>query len=117
MNEPKKFLKRAFEVTAMQLTGSNSDCHAVYLWVEHEVGSFEPMGVIERRVKPPKFGVSLDPRDGRMILATPGGLQWVDMDDWVIRGPGGGFHACNPDMFRAKYAEPGDDRLYERPTI
>jgi hypothetical protein len=113
-NEPQKFIKRAFEVEAMRLTGSAADCHAVYLWIERQVGSFEPMGVIERKVAPPKQGVSIDPRNGKMILATPGGLQWVNLGWWIIKGPGGGFHACNPDAFAAKYAKPGDPRLYER---
>lgn len=113
-NVPQKFIKRAFEVEAMQFIGSNADKHAVYLWVEENVGSFEPLAVIERRVEPPRQGVSIDPRNGKMFLATPGGLQWVNEDWWVIKGPGGGFHACNPDAFAAKYAQPGDNRLYER---
>lgn len=112
--EPQKFIKRAFEVEALPFTGSNEDKHAVYLWVERQVGSFEPMAVIERKVATPKQGVSIDPRNGKMFIATPGGLQWVSDGWWVIKGPGGGFHACNPDAFAAKYAKPDDPRLYER---
>lgn len=50
--------------------------------------------VIEGKTQPPASGVSIDPRDGRMIIATLEGLHWVDPGDWVIRGVAGEFYPC-----------------------
>jgi hypothetical protein len=88
----------------MQLTGSSSELHAVYRWVEQNTqGSFEPLAVIEGRKPYPESGVSLDPRDGRMIISTLEGLHWVNLGDYVIRGVQGEFYPCKPDIFAATY--------------
>lgn len=73
-------------------------------WIEsNTLGSFEPLDVIEGRMPYPASGVSIDPRDGRMIISTLEGLHWVDLDDWVIRGIKGEFYPCKPDIFEATY--------------
>ena len=83
---------------------STSHTHAIYLWIERNtLGSFEPMGVIEGRVPCPASGVSIDPRDGRMMIATLEGPHWVNLGDWVICGAAGEFYPCTPDIFDATY--------------
>lgn len=77
---------------------------AVYRWVEENtLGSFEPLGVIEGRVPCPASGVSIDPRDGRMMIATLEGPHYVNLGDWIIRGVKGEFYPCKPDVFEATY--------------
>lgn len=97
-----KFCKRPVVIDAMQFTIDTS--MAVYQWVEaNTLGSFEPMACIEAREPWPASGVSIDPRDGRMIISTLEGAHWVNVDDWVIRGVQGEFYPCKPDIFEATY--------------
>ncbi|EOM77279.1 hypothetical protein Rrhod_1341 [Rhodococcus rhodnii LMG 5362] len=106
MTEPREFRKRPVVIEAMQMPEDADPpaSHAVYLWVEsNTAGSFEPLAVIEGRKACPASGVSLDPRDGRMIISTLEGLHWVDLGDWVIRGVAGEFYPCKPDIFAATY--------------
>ena len=87
---------------------ATSHTHAIYQWIERNtLGSFEPMDVIEGRKPWPASGVTIDPRDGRMVIATLEGGHWVNLDDWVIRGVQGEFYPCKPDIFAATY-EPAD---------
>ena len=82
----------------------NANAMAVYNWIERNtLGSFEPLDVIEGKVPCPASGVSIDPRDGRMIIATLEGLHWVNLGDWIIKGVQGEFYPCKPDIFEATY--------------
>lgn len=104
----KTFRKKPVEIQAMQFRRDLSApaAYVIYRWVEENtLGSFEPMDVIEGRAPFPASGVSIDPRDGRMIISTLEGLHWVDLDDWVIRGVAGEFYPCKPDIFAATYVE------------
>ncbi len=102
MTAPQTFRKKPVEIQAMQ--ASLRDVQTVYGWVEaNTLGSFDPMEVIEGRKPYPASGVSIDPRDGRMIISTLEGLHWVDLNDWVIRGIKGEFYPCKPDIFTATY--------------
>jgi len=102
------FRKRPVVIEAMQLAGSAGEIHAVYQWIERNtLGSFEPMARIEGREPWPASGVSIDPRDGRLIIATLEGGHWADLGDWIIRGVQGEFYPCKPDIFAATY-EPAD---------
>lgn len=106
-----RYRKRPVEIEAMQFRrdASNAELHAVYQWIERNtLGSFEPLAVIEGRAPYPASGVSIDPRDGRMIISTLEGLHWVDLDDWVIRGVAGEFYPCKPDIFAATYDKVSD---------
>lgn len=101
-----KYRKKPVVIEAMHFGEdmSNAELHAVYQWIEQNTeGSFEPMAVIEGRWAPPASGVSIDPRDGRMMIATIEGCHWVDLGDYVIRGVKGEFYPCKPDIFRATY--------------
>lgn len=106
-----RYRKRPIEIEAMQFRrdASPAELHAVYQWIERNtLGSFEPMAVIEGQMPYPASGVSVDPRDGRMIISTLEGLHWVDLDDWVIRGVAGEFYPCKPDIFAATYDKVSD---------
>ena len=110
------FTKKPVTVEARQFWGggaglkggptpdSTSHTHAIYQWIERNtLGSFEPLDVIEGRKPWPASGVTIDPRDGRMVIATLEGGHWVNLGDWIIRGVQGEFYPCNPDIFEATY--------------
>lgn len=105
------YRKKPVVIEARQLTGNTAEAHAVYQWIEtNTLGSFEPLARIEGREPWPASGVSIDPRDGRMIIATLEGGHWVDLGDWVIRGVAGEFYPCKPEIFEATYeAVTGDE--------
>lgn len=106
MKEPKTYVKKPVQIQAMQLAGSTAETHAVCAWIEENtLGSFEPLAVIEGDVPPPESGVSIDPRDGRLMIATLEGIMWADLGDWIIRGVRGEFYPCKPDIFEATYNE------------
>lgn len=108
---PQRFTKRPVTIEAMQLTGDTAQWHAVYLWVEaNTLGSFEPLDVIEGRKPYPPSGVSIDPRDGRLIISTLEGLHWADEGDWIIRGVQGEFYPVKNEIFEATY-QPADDHV------
>ena len=88
---------------------STSHTHAIYLWIERNtLGSFEPMDVIEGRKPWPESGVTIDPRDGRMIIATLEGGHWVNLYDWIIKGVQGEFYPCRADIFQQTYGAVSD---------
>lgn len=73
-------------IEARQLSGSAADLMGVYQWIEaNTAGSFEPLDVLEGRVPCPESGVSIDPSDGRLMIATPEGVVHVNPGDWIIR--------------------------------
>ena len=103
-----KFRKKPVEIEARQIAGDTAAIHSVYLWIEsNTLGSFEPLGVIEGREPCPASGVSIDPRDGRMMIATLEGFHHANLGDWIIRGVQGEFYPCKPDIFAATY-EPAE---------
>lgn len=101
------FRKRPVVIEARQLVGTDAEIHSnVYLWIEANTqGSFEPMAVIEGHEPYPASGVSIDPRDGRIIISTLEGLHWADLGDWIIRGVQGEFYPCKPEIFAESYEE------------
>lgn len=103
---PQRYRKKPVEIEAVQFrrAQSSAEAMAIYRWIEaNTLGSFEPMGVIEGREPCPASGVSIDPRDGRMVISTLEGLHWVNLDDWVIRGVAGEFYPCKPEIFEQTY--------------
>lgn len=104
------YRKKPVVIEAMEFKGGNAELHAVYQWVEsNTAGSFEPMAVIEGREPCPASGVSIDPRDGRMMIATLEGFHHVNLGDYVIRGVQGEFYPCKSDIFEATYERVADD--------
>jgi hypothetical protein len=105
-----KFRKRPVEIEARQMPIAPDAPAAmeIYQWIEQNtLGSFEPMAVITGKKPWPASGVTIDPRDGRMIIATLEGGHWVDLGNWVIRGVQGEFYPCRADIFEQTY-EPAD---------
>ena len=99
-----KFRKKPVVIEARQLAGNADEWLSVYQWIEtNTLGSFGPLAVIEGRVPYPASGVSIDPRDGRLIISTLEGLHCADPGDWIIRGVQGEFYPCKPDIFDATY--------------
>jgi len=108
---PGMFRKKPVVIEARQFLGggagphggptphSTSETHAIYKWIERNTqGSFDFAG--DER---PELGVSIDPADGRMVIATLEGDMHVSRGDWVIRGVQGEFYPCKPDIFDATY--------------
>ena len=96
------YRKKPVEVEARQVVFDSIT--EVYRWVEENtLGSFEPMAVIEGREPCPASGVSIDPRDGRMMIATLEGYHHADLGDWIIRGVAGEFYPCRDDIFLQTY--------------
>lgn len=82
-----KFRKKPVEIEARRFYGTEAEAHAVYQWVEENtLGSFEPMAVLEMRNPCPPSGVSIDPTDGSLLIATLEGLMRASYGDWIIRG-------------------------------
>ena len=89
---------------------TSAEAHAIYQWVEkNTLGSFEPLAVIEGREPWPESGVTIDPRDGRMVIATLEGGHLVTPGDFIIRGVQGEFYPCRSDIFEATYERVVDD--------
>lgn len=120
INQPQTYRKKPVTVQAMRMpeaypenTDPAEDGYArnikssdVYRWVEENTaGSFEPLSRIAGDEPWPESGVSIDPRDGRMIIVTLEGGQWVDFGDYVIRGVVGEFYTCKPGIFHLTYEE------------
>lgn len=106
MNSITSYRKKPVIIEAIQVPtdGTPAETHAIYQWIEKNTrGSFEPLAVIEGREPWPPSGVTIDPRDGRMIIATLEGGHWVNPGDYVIRGVQGEFYPCKPDIFTATY--------------
>ena len=98
------YRKKPVTVEARQLVGDTAAIHAVYLWIEsNTLGSFEPTAVVEGRVPCPTSGVSIDPRDGRMMIATLEGAMHANPGDWIIRGVQGEFYPIKEAIFRQTY--------------
>lgn len=110
MSGPKRYRKRPVVVEAMHLVGKAADWHLVYRWIEENTsGSFEPLSVIQGEVSCPASGVSIDPRDGRLIIATLEGLHWANPGDWIVRGARGEFYPIKEAIFQETYEEARDE--------
>lgn len=103
---PSKFRKKPVTVEAMRFDGTTAETMEVYRWIEENTaGSFDPMHQIMGFKPWPESGVAIDPRDGRLIIATLEGAHWADVGDWIICGVAGEFYPCKPDIFDATYEE------------
>ncbi|QGJ89047.1 hypothetical protein PBI_UNTOUCHABLE_2 [Gordonia phage Untouchable] len=109
MIEIKNYTKKPVTIKAVQFKeGMESrDYHEIYVWIEENTdGTFDVNKLIEDpNYKCPSSGVSIDARDGRMVIASLEGLMWVDMNDWIIQGIKGEFYPCKPDIFEGSYDE------------
>lgn len=101
------YRKKPVVIEARRLVGTEVEMFDIYQWIEaNTLGSFEPMQFIEPDGEMPLYpasGVSIDPRDGRIIIATLEGLHWADLGDYIIQGVQGELYPCKPDIFEATY--------------
>ncbi|MCT2985206.1 hypothetical protein [Propionibacterium freudenreichii] len=98
------FRKRPVTIEARQLDGDTANKRDILLWVESTTqGSFNPLSD-----EVPISGVSIDPSDGCLMIATLEGVMHAHCGDWIIRGVAGEFSICCDDIFRATY-EPVED--------
>lgn len=93
-----KFRKKPVEIEAMQLVAENCDA---YEWAAGLVGRFDYTEV-EFGMYPDQ-GVSIDPADGQVVIATLEGLMKANLGDWIIRGVEGELYPCKPSIFEATY--------------
>ena len=108
-----KYRKKPVVIEARQMPEGSFGAIEVYQWIEENtLGSFEPMSRITGEEPWPESGVTIDPRDGRMVIATLEGGHWVDTGDYVIRGVAGEFYPCKPDIFEATYELVEDSRWF-----
>ena len=99
-----RFQKKPVVIEARQYTGTASEMHDVYLWVEANTqGSFD---FLDNKV--PASGVSIHPATGFMHIATLEGVLQADPGDWIIRGVQGEFYPCKPDIFELTYEQAGE---------
>ena len=100
--EQRKYRKKPVVIEAMR--ADYQSAMDVYRWVEkNTLGSFEPLSRIEGKVPWPKSGITIDPSDGRIVIATLEGGMWVDVGDYVIRGVEGEFYPVKPSIFEKTY--------------
>ena len=85
-------------IEARQLGGDMANDHDIYLWIEGNVGSFDPLSE-----EIPDSGVSIDPSDGSLMIATPKGVMHARRDDWIIHAIDGAFYPCHDNVFRTIY--------------
>ncbi|QEA11473.1 hypothetical protein SEA_ANGLERFISH_11 [Mycobacterium phage Anglerfish] len=98
------FSKKPVVIEAMHLVPDEAP--EVYSWIkENTSGSFDPEVFLDPDPDSsyPESGVSIDPRDGRLVIATLEGLHWADYGDWIIRGVQGEFYPCKPGIFESTY--------------
>ncbi len=96
--------KRPIAIEAAQLTGDTAHDLAVYQWIaDNTLGPFEPLGVLEGRVPAPASGVSIDPSNSDLLIATLEGVMRARTGWWVIRGVEGEFYPCEPNIFATTY--------------
>lgn len=108
MNAPRTFRKKPVTIEAMRFHSglTASEAHAIYQWIEsNTAGSFDvnDLWADPENFTWPESGVSIDARDGRMVIATLEGGHWVSAGDWVIRGVAGEFYPCRADVFAKTY--------------
>ena len=100
------YRKKPAVIEARQLVGTAAQMHAVYLWIEENtLGSFEPLAVLDGEKPAPESGVSIDPTDGALLIATLEGVMKATYGDWIIRGVAGEFYPIKPHVFADSYEE------------
>ena len=103
-----RYRKEPVVIEARQLTGSNADIHAVYLWVERENPATledSPEGAAFKAEYGLKGGlhVAIDPADGSLVIPTLEGIMRAQYGDYIIKGVAGEFYICREDIFEATY--------------
>lgn len=104
MIEARQFLGGGAGPSGGRTAASTSETHAIFKWIERNtLGAFDCSAAIKGDAEWPASGVSIDPRDGRMVIATLEGGHWVNLGDYIIRGVQGEFYPCKLDIFNTTY--------------
>ena len=85
-----RFRKKPIVVEAMQRTGDNDT--DIVNWMQ---GGWRTGGAWQHN-------------NGSLVIPTLEGEMQASTGDWVIRGVGGEFYPCKPDIFEATY-DPVED--------
>ena len=115
-----RYRKKPVTIEARQLVGPAAEWHAVYQWVEaNTLGSFDmnQFWVDPENFTWPESGVSIDARDGRVVIATLEGGHWVNDGDWIIKGWAGEFYPCKPEIFEATYEKDFEEEDFEEEDV
>jgi len=113
-----RYRKKPVTIEARQLIGPAAEWRAVYQWVEaNTLGIFDvnQLWVDPENFTWPESGVSIDARDGRMVIATLEGGHWVNDGDWIIKGWAGEFYPCKPEIFEATYEKDFEEEDVDEP--
>lgn len=112
MKEPQVFETSPIQVEAMMFTSDNAN--DVYEWVAANTkGAFSPESVAASG-----SGVSIDPADGRMVIASMRGQFKVDPGDFVINVPGapGQFTKMPYEIFVDAHHTTAEGTMPEKPA-
>lgn len=85
-------------VEARQFTGDTANDMDIYLWVESQIGSFNPLEPF------PDKGISIDPTTGYIFLATVQKVYVVATLDWIVRDSNGIFSVWKDKDFQEHFA-------------
>lgn len=95
------YRKKPVEIEARQLRDDTAG--DIYHWIaQNTQGSFDP-----HSDQLPASGVSIDPANGSLLIATLEGVMRANPGDWIIRGVEGEFYPCKPEIFAETY-EPAE---------
>ena len=97
-NVVEKFKKKPVTIEAARLTGYGHIDIEVFHWVAGHVGIVD-----YDKLEKHKQGVSLDPKNGDLLIASLEGWMRATPGDWVIRGVMGEFYPCKPHIFASTY--------------
>lgn len=89
----KRYVKKPVEVTAIQWTGKNQS--EIEQFIDNSSLQWEYMNAV--RV------VGVTPPVPDLHIKTLEGMMHASVGDYIIRGLGGEFYPCKPDIFLATY--------------
>ena len=98
---PQRYRKIPVEVEAIQCDGTPETFARIFHWVEANTeGAFDYVTGRHRATgKPVRSGVSVNPANGRLVIANDGESAEVVESAWVIREPDGAFTLCSAAAF------------------
>ena len=82
----KKYRKKPVEIDAVQWTGSAESLSEVFNFCD-------------------STRVVVTDGTKKVLIPTPGGDQFVDVGDYIIKGTKGEFYPCKPDIFAVVHEE------------
>lgn len=90
MDNVKSYQKKPVIIQAIQVTGTPENNREIIEWAK---GSHTPA-----------FLDNHPDRGQCLSINTTEGTMWASVGDWIIKGVGGEFYPCKPDIFEATYS-------------